>query len=127
VRLHHGDLSALLAELAREREAQRSGGGRQSEPRGDTKGGAARGGDTEAAKGKAKRLSNWEEKELRQIEQRIAGLELEVADLDKRLAEPDLYTGPRAELEKVRASRAKKGADVAALYARWEELESMRG
>jgi ABC transport system ATP-binding/permease protein len=116
-RLHHGDLSALLAELARERDAARVVQRAAAKP------------VTKAADAKpvqSKRITPWQERELAQVEARIAGLEGELAGIDQRLAEGSIYSGPRALVDEVTASRERLQAELAALYARWEELETLR-
>ena len=77
-------------------------------------------------KKKERRIAPWEERELQEIEDRIGALEEEVAALDARLADPDLYAGPRGEAERVQEERAAKAGELEALYPRWEELESLR-
>ena len=114
-RTHDGDLSDLLAKLARERTAARE------QERADARPVAA------AAKvAKAKRITPWQQKELDELEARIGVAEGEQAELDARLADPALYAAPRAELERVRARRAELQAEIAQLYARWEVLEALR-
>ena len=116
VRLHHGDMSALLEELARERQARRSAtpAGRPSAP------------TPERTAKKPKRLSSWQQKELDQLEARIPALEAEIAALDAELADPKLYTGPNPRVVEVRRQRATRADELATLYARWEELEGLR-
>ncbi len=80
-----------------------------------------------ASKGKQKRLTNWQEKELKSIESKIASVEELVRKVDERLADPKLYTGPRADLERAQADRQARAAELKELYARWEELEALRG
>jgi len=150
VRLHFGDLSALLVDIARERLAQRSAdraaAARAAAPRTETKPAtktAAKPATKPAAKPAAKsatstkptpsasepkqrRLSNWQEKELAEVEAQLPKREGQLAALDQRLTDPDLYTGPRDVLAKAKAERAACAAEIAKLYARWEELESFR-
>jgi hypothetical protein len=60
------------------------------------------------------------------VEDRIAEVEAAIASKDERLADPSLYTGPRAEVEALQQSRAALEGELAKLYARWEELEALR-
>ena len=76
---------------------------------------------------KPKRLTPWQEKELSGLEDGMPTLEAKLAELDERLADPTLYTGPRAELDDLRREREVADAALSEAYARWEELESLRG
>ncbi|NOT29968.1 MAG: ATP-binding cassette domain-containing protein, partial [Planctomycetes bacterium] len=115
VRLHHGDMSSLLERLGREKQAQRA-----APP-------AARTAAARAAAPKAKGITPWQRRELDEIEQRIAALELELAALDGRLGDSALYSGPKPALLALRAQRKEHATELARLLARWEELEALRG
>ena len=128
VRLHHGDLSTLLGEITAEREADRlaeqrarkEASARPSQAAGRALGPAAQ---------ERKRLTPWQEKELAEVEAGIADLEVRVATLDEQLGSPDLYA-PGADPERPRALTADREAaqqELDALFARWEELEDLRG
>jgi ATP-binding cassette subfamily F protein uup len=117
VRLHHGDMSSLLELLGRERTAARAQSARRPAPQP-----AAR-----SAPAKQKRLTTWQQRELSEVEQRIAVLETELAALDVRLGDPALYSGPAPALAALQAQRKQRAAEHAKLYARWEELEALRG
>ena len=119
-RVHHGDLSGLIATLAREREERRA-----AEAAERARKAAAAAPARPAAK--AKRLSNWQEKELVELEARIAAEESALAALDASLADPALYSGPKARTLELQRERQAKADALARLYARWEELESLRG
>jgi ABC transport system ATP-binding/permease protein len=119
VRLHHGDMSALLADLAREKAERRAvevaarlAPAPASAPR---------------PVARAKRITPWQQKELDQLEARIPALEAEIAALDARLSDPALYAGPGQAVQGVKAQRAELAAELARLYAAWEALESLRG
>jgi hypothetical protein len=61
------------------------------------------------------------------LEQLTAQIELEEAELarlDARISQPELYSAPRAEQELTHAARAACAERIAKLYARWEELEA---
>ena len=116
-RVHHGDLSGLIATLAREREEQRTAAARAKK--------ASEGGPAKAG-AKTKRLSGWQEKELAELEKRVAREEAELATLDAALADPALYAGPKPRALELQRQRQTKADQLAAAYARWEELESLR-
>ena len=129
VRLHHGDLADLLGELTAEREAERLA--EQRARREASQRAAA--GEAEAARAAAaparKRLTPWQEKELAEIEGRIAALEAELAELDETLGGAELYA-PGADPERPRALTARRAAaqeELDGLFPRWEELEDLRG
>ena len=115
-RLHHGDLSALLADVQRERDAARAAA--RSEARAAA--------PAAAAPAKAKRFSMGQAKELANVEQKIPLVEAALRQLDERLADPALYAGPADALTRVLDERKAREAELAQLYARWEELESQR-
>ncbi len=76
---------------------------------------------------KGRKLSFKEQRELDGIEEAIHAAEAEVAEKEARFLEPDFHRkhGPRvAELtEEIESGKR----NVARLYARWEELEAMKG
>jgi ATP-binding cassette subfamily F protein uup len=114
-RRHIGDVSSLLDELAREREASKN-----ARPQSKPASAAPKAAPTK------KRITPWQERELEQLERAIPAAEAEIAELDERLADPRVWSGPvpaAAELQKQRAALA---LELARRYARWEELESLR-
>ena len=75
-------------------------------------------------KAAAARKRSWkEQQEHAALPEKIAAHEAEAAELDRRFADPALYAGPRAQLERLKERRAELGTRIAALYRRWEELE----
>ena len=116
VRLHHGDMSALLAMIASADSARRAAelAARPSP--------AVAG----APVSKSKRITPWQQKELDQLEARIPLVEAELAALDARLGDPALYTGTKPEILAVRARREELTAELVRLYGSWEALESLR-
>ncbi|MFT7462059.1 MAG: ATP-binding cassette subfamily F protein uup [Pseudohongiellaceae bacterium] len=72
----------------------------------------------------ASRLSHWEVKELKKLPDQIETAEAKLADIDKRLADPQLYNGPQQKTQKLQAERESIEANVATLSDRWEELET---
>ncbi len=115
-RLHHGDLSGLLALLAEERVAAQA---RAPAPRPAPR-------PAPAASPKARRITPWQQRELERLEAEIAELERARAALDARLSDPALYAGPRAAVAELQAARSAQQAELDARYARWEELEALR-
>ena len=78
------------------------------------------------AAAKPKRLKWKEERELETMEQTVLAAEDEIARLEAQLASPEFYEKQRAQWPKVEAELKAARDKVAALYARWEELEKMR-
>ncbi len=115
-RLHHGDLSSLLEDLARERKAAATPKTRK----------APKAPATATRKAKPRRITPWQQRELDEVEQRIAEIEDELGKVDQRLADPELYKGSAPELESFQARRVELAAELAERYARWEELEALR-
>ncbi len=116
-RMHFGDMSGLLAMLAAEREAERETA-REA-------GRAPVAGSEPRREAKPKRRTPWQQKELDGLPELITAAEAELASLDERLADPALYTGPKEEIQRVRARRGEVQRDVEKHYARWEELEAL--
>ena len=71
------------------------------------------------------RLSYKEKQELAGLPGAIADAEARLAALDAQLGDPALYA--KAEAKQVTRSREEVAAEVAHLYARWEELEGRGG
>ena len=121
-RLHHGDMSGLLEQLARERAGgestaagrERSGSGKASP-------------EAPARQAKQRRISPWEQRELDELEERIGVVEQLLGQVDERLVDPALYEGDRKAAESLQQERAQLGVELQALYARWEVLEALRG
>jgi len=67
------------------------------------------------------RLTYKEKQELALLPGAIADAEARLAAIDARLIDPALYAKP--EVKEVARSREEVAAEVARLYARWEELE----
>jgi len=118
-RLHFGDMSGLLEQLAKERDEARAA-------KANAKPVAAAPSSAAASAPIRKKITPWQEKELATLEARIPELEGAIAAADAELADPALYTGPRAALDKARTRRTELQAELDTTYARWEELESLR-
>ena len=115
-RVHEGDLSLLLEKLAQEDAAARAAAAATARPKPAPL----------AAAPKAKKLSTREQRELAELPARIETAERELQQVDARLADHALYTADRrAEFEALNAQRQAQTSAIAALYARWEELEAI--
>ena len=128
VRLHHGGLAELLPQITAEREAdrlaeQRARKGASQKPSPDAPGEPSP--DARARK----RLTPWQEKELVEVEAEVGKLEQQIAELDRSLGSPDLYA-PGADPKRPKALTVEREAAQGRLdevFARWEELEDLRG
>jgi ATP-binding cassette subfamily F protein uup len=74
----------------------------------------------------AKKLSFKEKQELEGIEATIAAAEAKVAELQATLNDPAIYKTRAAEVPALVAALDAAKAEVDRLYARWQELESLR-
>ena len=79
-----------------------------------------------AAPRKRRALTYAERLELEQIEPSVEQAEQRVAELEARLADPQLYQRPQQEATEVLAQLEQARAEAARLFARWEELETKR-
>jgi ATP-binding cassette subfamily F protein uup len=79
------------------------------------------------AKQRARKLSYKEQRELEGMEAILLDAEGEVETLTATLADPEFFTTRAREYPEVQAKLEAAKADVAALYARWQELEALRG
>ena len=71
-----------------------------------------------------RKLSLPEERELAAIPAAIEGLEERLAALRTRLADPALYRESASAIKSLHADEAALDAELAAAYARWEDLEA---
>ncbi|MDQ6809463.1 MAG: ATP-binding cassette domain-containing protein [Verrucomicrobiota bacterium] len=76
---------------------------------------------------KMRKLKWKEERELESMEATILAAENEVAKIETAFADPDFYARNREALPKMEADLAAGRKRIAALYSRWQELESLRG
>ncbi|MBL8857504.1 MAG: ABC-F family ATP-binding cassette domain-containing protein [Planctomycetes bacterium] len=113
---HTGDVSSLIEKMAAEAAAEETAAKERNVAP------VARV-ESEAPKRK-KPLSPWEQREYDGLLEKLAAAESEAETLGALLADPAIYSGPRAELERVNARRSVLTAEISVLYARWEELES---
>ncbi|MBX3464282.1 MAG: ABC-F family ATP-binding cassette domain-containing protein [Planctomycetes bacterium] len=122
VRVHEGDLSLLLERLAAEQAARaKAVAAAEAAARERTRATAAR-----AAPAKARRLSSREQQELAGLPAAIEAAEHELAEVDLGLQDPTTYAaGARERFDDLTARRRTLPDRIAALYARWEELEAI--
>ena len=73
---------------------------------------------------KARKLSFKEQRELEGMEDAIYEKEAKATELEKLLNDPQFYATRAAEAASVTAQLEAVKAEIAKLYARWEELES---
>ena len=74
-----------------------------------------------------RRLSGREERELAGLPAQIEALETEQGGLVARLADPGFYQREPGAVAAVRARLAAVEQELVVVYARWEELEAIRG
>ncbi len=73
----------------------------------------------------ARRAGHKERRELGELPRKIEGLEAERRLLFERMATPEFYAGPGAEIARARARLETLEEEIRAAYARWMELESL--
>jgi ATP-binding cassette subfamily F protein uup len=122
-RVHEGDLSLLLERL-RVEAAERAAFAAEEAQRQKAR---AQAQEAEAKPAsRPKKLSTREQQELAELPQQIEALEAELEAVDAQLGEPSLYEAARAsELAELTARRQALPDELAAQYARWEELEAI--
>jgi ATP-binding cassette subfamily F protein uup len=106
VREWPGDMSGLLEKLKEEKAP------RARKPKPARRKSAAR----------TKRSYN-EQRELDALPDRIAALEAEVAAIDAKLADPEVYQRP--DVKEITSRRKEASEELDHLLERWEELESI--
>ena len=79
-----------------------------------------------APKGKGRKLSFKEQRELEGMEAAIHAAEADVARLETMLASPDFFRTQGARASAVITELDTAKAQAARLFARWEELEALR-
>jgi ATP-binding cassette subfamily F protein uup len=116
VRIHEGDLSLLLERLAQEQADAAA-----------ARAAAAKAKTVAAAVlPKARKLSTRERGELEALPGRIEAAEAGLAEVDRKLADPTLYTtGTAAEFDRLNQQRSGMQGQLEQLYARWTELEEL--
>ena len=113
----------------RERAAKQAAGARlaaaseqANRPMRTSDGAESRGPNAGAVK-KARKLSNKERTELEALPGRIEALESEQAALTAKLADPTFFKTAGADVAKATARLHDLETEIAAVYARWGELE----
>ncbi len=71
-----------------------------------------------------RRLTYKEKLELEKLPEQIETLEAEVASIHTTMGDPDFYQQSREKIAEVTAVLKQKEAELAEVYARWEELEA---
>lgn len=79
-----------------------------------------------AAPAKARKLTFKEQKELEGIEEVILEAEQKIAELEELFLEPDFHRKHGHRTAEIQADLTTGKENVAKLYARWEELESLK-
>ncbi len=119
-RVHEGDLSLLLEHLAAE-AAEADAAAARAEAAKKAKAAAA----AKPAE-KLRRLSTREQQELVGLPAQIEAAERDLAAVDAGLLDPAVYTAAgRDRFEQLTKQRTALAPRIAALYARWEELEAI--
>jgi ATP-binding cassette subfamily F protein uup len=75
---------------------------------------------------KPRKLTHAEAKELEGMEERLMKAEEVVAELEKKLNDPEFQAANFAEVPQLVVEHEAAEGKVAAMYARWEELEALR-
>ncbi len=75
---------------------------------------------------KARKLSFKEQRELEGMEEQIHAVEAEVARIEGLFAQPDFFRKHATQINQLTAELETAKENVTKLYARWEELESIR-
>jgi len=123
-RVHEGDLSLLLERLRAE-AAERAARDAEAAQRQKAKAQAAQAA-ADAGAARARKLSTREQQELVELPKQIEALEQELADVDAQLGDPALYEAANSERFAALTKRREALPDeLAAAYARWEELEEI--
>ena len=123
VRVHEGDLSLLLERLAAESAAATAAAAAEAARRKAREQAAAA---AAAPAERPKKLSTKDQRELAELPARIEAAERELADIDRQLSDPALYNGTdNAQVDALTKRRQALPDEVTALYARWEQLESI--
>ena len=75
----------------------------------------------------ASKLTSQDKRELDGLPKKIEKLEAEQTDLTAQVSAPDFFQKDKAKTVAVQQRLAAVAAELAAAYARWEELEALRG
>lgn len=105
--------------------ASASGNGKAGVQAGAQASGTAKGSGKGSGPAKPRKLTFKEQRELEGMEVAIQAGEMRVAELEAVLGDPNFYATRAAEAPKILSDLETARADVAKLYARWEELEEI--
>ena len=123
-RVHEGDLSLLLERL-RQEGAERASAAAAAASAAKQRALAQKQREGSGAP-RPQRLSTREQRELKELPQRIESLENELADVDRQLGDPDLYSDQQTDrFDALTKRREALPDELATLYARWEALEAI--
>ncbi len=75
---------------------------------------------------KTRKLTNREREDLKNLPKKIEQLEAELAELNRKLNEPDFYRRPADEIKTVTECAGAVSAEMDAAFARWAEIEECR-
>ena len=122
VRVHEGDLSLLLERLAQETAEAEAVAAAAAAAAARKQAAAAA---AAAPPARPKKLSSREQQELAALPARIEAAEGELAEVDRGLSDPAVYTAAgRDRFDALTKRRTALPVEIAALYARWEALEA---
>ena len=123
-RVHEGDLSLLLERL-RQEGAERASAAAAAASTAKQRALAQKQCEG-SGEPRPQRLSTREQRELEELPQRIESLENELADVDRQLGDPDLYSDQQTDrFDALTKRREALPDELATLYARWEALEAI--
>ena len=77
-------------------------------------------------KNKAGKLSYKDQRELESMEERILETETEIEEINSKFSSPDFFTDHGHEAEELHAKLETLQEELQAMYARWEELETLK-
>ncbi|TWT34814.1 ATP-binding cassette domain-containing protein [Blastopirellula retiformator] len=77
--------------------------------------------------GRARKLTNKEQQELKKLPSKIEALEAEQAQLQETMADPAFYQKSPDEIKKITTRLDAIGDEVLAAMERWEDLETIAG
>ena len=76
------------------------------------------------ASGRSRKLGYMEQRELKELPQKIEALETEQKTLYDAMSDPSFYKKEKEEIAEVKARLDQLESDIEAAYLRWEDLES---
>jgi ATP-binding cassette subfamily F protein uup len=76
---------------------------------------------------RSRRLSFKEQREFDSLPATIESLEIDKSELERAVADPAFYQRPQDEVRRALTTLQSLGYEIDAAYARWAELEALRG